>query len=93
MIHLLFKLAKEKYSCTLFVHLNYKEKNKQTSINRINSLVKQMISDQQSAFRSNELKKINMSRVSKTEAEPHQENMICVLQEEFKTYSKSTHRC
>ena len=71
----------------LFLYLDYKEKEKQTPTNLVGSLVKQLIQHQMFRFRSKELKA--MYRASKGEAQPNQNEMVHVLREEFKSYSRT----
>ena len=70
----------------LCLYLDYKEKENQTLENLIGSLVKQLIQYQHYGYRSKELKKIY--EASRGEAKPKKEDMIRVLLEEFKSYSR-----
>ena len=70
----------------LCLYLDYKEKESQTLENLIGSLVKQLIQYQQYGYRSKELKK--MYQASRGEAKPKKDDMIRVLLEEFKAYSR-----
>ena len=70
----------------LYLYLDYKEEKKQTQVNLIGSLVKQLIQHEGSAFRLNEVKK--MFDASKKETKPKVEEMLHVLREGFKSYSR-----
>ncbi|KAI9810139.1 MAG: hypothetical protein M1827_006665 [Pycnora praestabilis] len=85
-IHHLEETFPVRSTLVLYLYLDYKEKEKQSVINLIGSLVKQLIQHQQFAFRSKELRKMFLD--SRGEAKPSEEDMIRVLQEEFKAFTR-----
>ena len=84
--HLQYKQA-QRNVLVLFLYLDYKEKDKQTPTNLIGNLVKQLVQHQMFRFRSKELKK--MYQASRGETQPNQSEMIHVLREEFRSYSRT----
>ena len=88
-IHYLERTFPKKMSedcLVLYLYLDYKEKEAQTLVNLKGSLVKQLVQHQEFNFRSKALPK--MWRASRGEARPQDEELVSVLKEEFRVYSR-----